>query len=141
MGGEPVSTATLEGAAAPFADGLAAGRVRYQVCRACQRAQTLTRFACSACDSEQLDWRDASGRGIVHAVSVVARAPSEVFRPLIPYTLVLVTLVEGPRVMGHGRPGLAIGDKVSATFFDHGGRPLLRFIPTEEECCGSRPAT
>lgn len=115
-----------------FLEGLAAGRVRYQACSACGTAQTLARYACVACGSERLAWCDASGLGVVHAVTVVARAPSDLFRPLVPYTLVLTTLSEGPRVMGHGTPGLTIGMAVVATFFDHGGRPLLRFVPAAD---------
>lgn len=74
-----------------------------------------------------LSWVDAAGRGTVYAVTVVTRAPSDEFRSLAPYTLVLVDLEEGSRVMAHGVPGLAIGDKVSACGFVHAGKPLIRF--------------
>lgn len=114
---------------APFVEGLAEGRVRFQRCLACGSAQTLRRYACVACGSDRLDWRDACGRGVVDAVTVVSRAPSEAYRALVPYTLVLVSLAEDARVMGHGAPGLTIGRAVKADFFDHDGRVLLRFVP------------
>jgi hypothetical protein len=114
-----------------FVDGLAAGRVRYQLCGTCDTAQTLTRYACVSCGSDCLKWIDSSGRGVVHAVTVVSRAPSDLFRPLVPYTLVIVTLEEGPRVMGHGTPGLTIGQAVTAGVFNHGGRVLLHFFPSD----------
>ena len=63
----------------------------------------------------------------MHALTVVTRAPAEEFRALAPYTLVLVTLDEGPRVMGHGAPGLTIGQVVQAGGFAHAGRQLIRF--------------
>lgn len=107
----------------------AARLLRYQRCLACGTAQTLQRFACVRCGHEQLAWNEACGRGIVHAITVVSRAPSEEFRSLAPYTLLLVALEEGPRVMGHGLPGLVIGQPVLATFFEHAGRPLIRFRP------------
>jgi uncharacterized protein len=90
------------------------GGLRYQCCSDCAAAQSLSRFACHRCGSEHLAWREAAGFGTVYAVTVVTRAPSETFRALVPYTLVLVDLDEGARVMAHGAPGLAIGDAVSA---------------------------
>ncbi len=114
----------------PFTDGLARGLLRYQRCADCGRAQTLTRLACAQCGSEHLAWHDAAGRGTVVAASVVSRAPSDAFRPLVPYTLVLVELAEGPRVMGHAMPGTEIGDTVKAGTFAHEQRQLLRFSPT-----------
>lgn len=112
---------------APFVEGLREGRLRYQRCCSCGCPQTLQREACTSCGDLQLEWKDASGHGVVHAVTVVWRAPSDSFRPLVPYTLVLVTLAEGPRVMGHGSPGLQIGQPVVASYFAHDGTNLLRF--------------
>ena len=63
------------------------------------------------------------------AVTEVARAPSDEFRALAPYTLVLVQLDEGPRLMAHATAGVHIGDRVHAGFFDHQGRTLVRFAP------------
>ena len=89
--------------------------------------QRLARYACARCGSDRLQWLDAGGTGSVYAVSEVARAPSQSFRALVPYTLVLVELDEGARVMGHAEPGVVIGDLVAAGFFVHDGSPLLRF--------------
>ncbi len=114
----------------PFTEGLDHGLLRYQRCEDCGRAQTLTRLACAHCGSERLAWHDAGGHGTVVAASVVKRAPSDAFRPLVPYTLVLVELDEGPRVMGHATPGTAIGDHVKAGTFSHERRSLLRFSPS-----------
>lgn len=120
-----MTTATLH----PFTDGLAQGQLRYQRCEDCGAAQTLSRLACTACGSERLAWRAASGSGTVLAASTVHRAPSDAFRPLVPYTLVLVALAEGPQVVGHAMPGTAIGDRVQAGTFTHERRALLRFAP------------
>lgn len=113
----------------PFTDGLAQGQLRYQACEDCGAHQTLSRLACTTCGSPRLAWRAASGRGTVLATSVVSRAPSDAFRPLVPYTLVLVALAEGPQVVGHAVPGTAIGDHVQAGTFAHEQRSLLRFSP------------
>ena len=113
--------------AQPFVDGLEAHVLRYQQCTGCARAQHLARSACAWCGSVQLQWSDASGHGKVVAASVVTRAPSDAFRALAPYTLVLVELAEGSRVMGHAEAGTSIGDAVAAGYFVHDGRTLLRF--------------
>ena len=118
---------------APYVEGLAAGVIRYQACLACGAAQTLPRYACRRCGHTRLEWRDSKGGGTVHAVSVVMRAPSDEFRALAPYTLVLVDLDERARVMAHAQPGVAIGDRVAATYFTHGDRTLVRFRPDSKE--------
>jgi uncharacterized OB-fold protein len=115
--------------AAPFLEGLARGELRYQVCRACEAPQTLARYACRNCGSTRLEWRRSAGHGTIYATTVVTRAPSEEFRALAPYTLAIVALDEGPRVLGHAAAGAAIGDRVVAEYFAFGGRNLVRFRP------------
>ncbi len=103
------------------------GRLRFQRCTSCRAVQTLSRFACQQCGAEHLEWHDATGSGTVYAVTVVNRAPTEAFRALLPYTLVLVDLDEGSRVMAHGAPGLAIGERVSARALPFGEACLIIF--------------
>ncbi|MES2716127.1 MAG: OB-fold domain-containing protein [Pseudomonadota bacterium] len=117
----------MDSSASPFAQGLAAGVLRYQRCEACALALTGQRFACTGCGSTRLAWCDAAGLGTVYAVSAVHRAPTEAWRALAPYTLVLVDLDEGPRVMAHGAPGLAIGARVRAAPVVLAGQALIRF--------------
>lgn len=113
--------------AGPYIEGLARNVICYQQCASCGRAQTLARYACHHCGAQALSWRDALGRGTVQATTVVARAPSDDFRPLVPYTLVLVQLDEGTRLMAHASPDVCIGARVQAGFFQHHGRRLVRF--------------
>ena len=115
--------------AQPYVTGLTEHLLRYQLCESCAVAQTFAHDACQFCGAETLSWRTSSGRGRVHAVTVVARAPSDYFRALAPYTLVVVTLDEGARVMGHATAGIQIGQAVSATFFKHLDQTLVRFEP------------
>jgi len=118
---------TAASLSAPFLEGLERGEIRYQACAECGAAQTLARYACRACGSAQLQWRTAKGLGSVYAATTVARAPSEEFRALAPYTLAIVELDEGPRLMGHAAPEVRIGDRVVAGFFKFGDRNLVRF--------------
>ena len=119
----------IVGGGASFADGLKRGVLLLQRCRSCGDVQLVRSQLCRSCSSSALDWAEANGSGRVWAVTIVARAPDESFRALAPYTLVLVELDEGPRLMGHGAPGVAIGDRVVATLFDHADRRLLKFVP------------
>lgn len=114
----------------PFVEGLAVGVLRYQRCPACGRTQRLARYACQACGERGLVWCDGGFLGTVFALSTVNRAPTEPFRALVPYTLVLVDMAEGSRLMGHAAPGLKIGDEVRAETFIFEGHHLLRFHPS-----------
>ena len=118
---------------APYVAGLEKGVLRYQACLECGATQTLPRHACRRCGAQRLEWRDSKGRGTVYATTVVTRAPSDDFRALAPYTLVLVDLDEKSRLMAHAQTGVAIGDRVVATFFKHGERTLVRFRPDSKE--------
>lgn len=111
----------------PFVDGLESQVLRYQRCEQCGQAQTLARYACQQCGSQSLEWLDAGGTATVRAAAVVSRAPSDDFRALAPYTLVIAELDEGPRLMGHAEAGIAIGTRVQAQFFRHQERTLVRF--------------
>ena len=119
------------GQLSPFVEGVAQGVVRYQRCMDCGAPQTLNRRACTSCGSTQLQWHDAAGRGTVYATTVVMRAPSQAFRALTPYTLLLVKLDEGFRVMAHGTSGLTIGARVHARFVAHADATLIVFHPGE----------
>ncbi|MFY9509819.1 MAG: OB-fold domain-containing protein [Rubrivivax sp.] len=80
---------------AVYAQHLAANEFRIQRCRACSRHVFYPRLVCSHCGSVELDWVAASGRGTVHAVSIVNRSAEKGG----PYNVVLVDLSEGPRMM------------------------------------------
>ncbi len=125
---EPIGAAL----AAPFLKGLRQQQLRYQRCTACNQSQSLARYACTHCGSDRLKWETAVGTARLYAVTVVSRAPSDAFRALAPYTLVIAELDEGPRLMAHGTVGAKIGDRVAAHFFEHDGRTLVRFEPAAD---------
>ena len=102
--------------------------IAVQRCRACGHAWYFAREFCPACGAGAPATSAASGRGVVHAGTLVHRAPSDDFKALAPYRIVLVDLEEGVRVMGHADPDLAIGDRVRCTVRPIAGRPLPHFI-------------
>lgn len=114
--------------AQPFIDGILFNTLCYQSCKHCGRAQTLARYACTYCQSPDLQWKDSCGLGTVKAVTEVTRAPTDEFKALAPYTLVIVELKEGFRLMAHAQAGVVIGQHVQSEFFLLGERKLVRFV-------------
>ena len=98
----------------------------------CAHAWYFRRDFCPACGATGPVAFAPAGLGTVDATTLVHRAPDEAFRALAPYRLVLVSLDEGPRVMAHGAPALAIGDRVRLSFREAGGRPIPYFEPSRE---------
>jgi uncharacterized OB-fold protein len=101
--------------------------VAYQACRSCGAHWYFHRTFCPRCGQASPEDRTASGEGTVHAVTVVARAPSEALRAHAPYAIVLVDAAEGFRLMAHGALDLRIGDRVRCRFTDLAGRLVPYF--------------
>lgn len=104
--------------------------ILYQSCPACTARWYIRRGFCPRCGDATPETHQASGCGTVHAVTTVARAPTEALRRHAPYTLLLVDAEEGFRMMAHGELGLAIGDTVHAGFHRFDGALLPRFQRT-----------
>ena len=94
----------------PFWEAALDGRIALQHCNACGAHQLYPRPFCLACESNDLGWVDASGRGAVHSVTVNRLQVLPELEP--PYAIALVELDEGPRVMAHASGELHIGDRV-----------------------------
>jgi uncharacterized protein len=108
----------------PFWDAAAEGRLTYQHCNACGHDYHYPRARCPRCWSDQVEWRDASGRGTVYTFSVVRENPMPPFRDRVPYPVAIVELVEGPRMMA-GLVGVApeqihVGMTVEVVFESEG---------------------
>lgn len=101
--------------------------IAYQRCSACGQVWYFKRGFCPSCGSDKPDTLESTGFGVVHAGTLVHRAPSDEFRALAPYRVVLVDTDEGFRMMGHGDPQLLIGDRVRCRFVALGER-LLPFF-------------
>lgn len=79
--------------------GLARGELLLQHCRDCGHVQFYQRAFCGRCLSANIERRPASGRGSIYSFSTVHRPPSAEFKDDVPYTVVLVELAEGPRMI------------------------------------------
>lgn len=101
--------------------------IAYQRCGVCEHSWYFRRTFCPNCGASDPRTCTASGNGRVYAMSLVHRAPSDELRKYAPYLIVMVDADEGFRMMAHGDPSLAIGDRVRARFIDFGGRLIPRF--------------
>ncbi|HYB57949.1 MAG TPA: OB-fold domain-containing protein [Alphaproteobacteria bacterium] len=99
----------------------------YQRCSGCGRVWYFRRSFCPRCGAERVEDRLASGRGIVHAATMVHKAPVAALAAAAPYLVILVDAEEGFRLMAHGEPELAIGDAVEAGFSHLAGRLIPYF--------------
>lgn len=77
-----------------------------------------------------LEWIEASGRGVVYATTVVHQRP-----PAENYNVALIDLEEGVRLMarvdGIASATVSIGLAVSARIVQEDGAPVLVFVPVE----------
>ena len=99
----------------------------HQHCTACGHRWYFHRDFCPQCGDASPATQACSGRGTVHATTLVHRAPSDEFRAIAPYRVVLVDAAEGFRLMAHGDADLAIGDCVCGSVRQIAGRPLPYF--------------
>lgn len=103
------------------------GRLVIQRCAGCGHHQLYPRPFCLACDSTDLTWTAASGFGTVYSCVTVHLQVRDDMPP--PYSVGLVELDEGPRVLAHVPDDAVIGDRLVARWRPPVGdeRPLLTF--------------
>lgn len=114
----------------PFWDGCNSEQLLLQRCGGCRHLFYYARRLCPACGSTELSWETSSGRGSIYSFSQVHvpfQGPE--WASQVPYSVVLVDLDEGPRMLsrwlGAGEP--AIGQRVRVTFPSVEGQKLPFF--------------
>lgn len=83
----------------PFWDGLRAGELRLQVCRACGTRRYPESYVCPKCLSPDSTWQAASGRGRLWSWIVMHQRYFPAFADELPYNVAFVQLDEGPHLM------------------------------------------
>ena len=96
-------------------------RLTVQTCTACSGVQHPPRAVCIRCGStDALELRDAGGRGVVDAATVVHRAPVRDLE--VPYVIARVRLDEGvvliTRLEGREVDAWAVDDRVTVDWVD-----------------------
>jgi len=106
----------------PFWQACVERKLVIQKCTSCGAHQFYPRPFCLACESDKVQWVEASGQGVVYSVTTVRIPVVDELPP--PYILALVDLEEGPRLLTNIEGGnVAIGDAVSLGWRDRDGLP------------------
>jgi uncharacterized OB-fold protein len=103
-------------------------------CTSCGEAFWYPRPVCPQCLRPDVEWRPASGRGEVHAVSVMHRAAHSGMAGRVPYAVALVDLEEGIRMLTNivdvDADDVRVGMEVAVTWEPlSDGRNLPLFAP------------
>jgi uncharacterized OB-fold protein len=87
----------------PFWQGTAAGELRIQHCRACDRPRIPPRPMCPWCNSLCAEWKVACGRGTIWSFVVPHPPLLPAYAALAPFNVIVVTLEESPslRLVGN----------------------------------------
>ena len=98
------------------------GTLLVKRCASCGRVHHYPRPFCPHCWSPDVEWEQASGRGVVYTYSTVHVNDLPPFAEKVPYTVAIVELDEGPRVMTNlvdvDDVELRIGMPVEVTFVE-----------------------
>jgi uncharacterized protein len=112
----PAITPDLE----PFFAAARERRLVVQRCSGCGVLRFPPRELCSGCLSNQSTWVDVSGRGEVFSYNVMHQVYHPGFAAEVPYAVVVVRLVEGPKLTSNlvdcAPADIRVGMPVVATF-------------------------
>lgn len=114
----------------PYWDELQAGRLVFARCRNCGHAWLPARSECPRCLSDGWTWETASGRGKIVSWVVYHHAYHEAFKAQLPYTVAVVELAEGPRLITNivnPGDGIALDRPVVLKVENEEGFALARF--------------
>jgi len=95
----------LSGLADSFNQGLAEGRLLIQSCNKCGKPNMYPRYRCPFCQSNDLGWRQATGRGVLLTYTVVRAVPPLGFEDDLPYALGSIRLEEDVQLLARLEPG------------------------------------
>jgi len=116
---------------APFWEGQRRHELRFRRCTACGAFRYPMTLLCLTCRSFDFEWAASTGRGTVYSYTVVHHQTHLAFS--VPYTIVLVEMEEGPRVVAQLRApegtAVSIGAAVRVEWEDHPEQPLPVFVP------------
>ena len=71
-----------------------------QRCIDCSEAFFYPRLHCPKCNTDKVEWFQASGRGTLYSYMINYR-PAPGFEAEAPYAIAVIELEEGPRMMGN----------------------------------------
>ncbi len=78
----------------PFWDAANDERLVIQNCKSCNTLQHPPKPACSQCASQDLEWKQMSGKGTIYNYGVVHDCPVKLLQDEQPFNLAVITLDE-----------------------------------------------
>lgn len=87
--------------ARPFWDATKQHKLMLQHCNTCDHPIHYPRIACPHCSSDDLGWREASGRGTIYTYTVVESNAPSAFIAEIPYVVAVIRLEEGVQMLSN----------------------------------------
>ncbi|MCX6649485.1 MAG: Zn-ribbon domain-containing OB-fold protein [Candidatus Bathyarchaeota archaeon] len=109
---------------------VAQGKLMGNRCKSCGEYHIPPRQICSKCGSQQLEWHEFKGEGVLEAVTL-NRAPSTPFRGRGPYAVGIVRLDEGPSISGllaiENPENIVVGIRVKFAAVKDGEKTILAF--------------
>ena len=87
--------------AKPFWEAAREERLIIQKCADCGQYIFYPRIACPGCFSDNVDWTEASGRGVVYSYTVVENNAPSAFIQDIPYVVAVIKLEEGVQLLSN----------------------------------------
>ncbi len=103
-------------------------QLKFQRCTDCGTVRYLVGPMCPECRSFDFEWIASSGRGVIYSYTVVRHQTHPAFPA--PYTVLLVELEEGPRLIAQLREGTAcaIGARVHVEWEDRAKQAVPVFV-------------
>ncbi len=119
---------TLNPGDAPYFEAAGQGKLMLMKCKDCGKLHHYPRAICPHCFSQNLEWVQAKGTGVIYTYSVTRRGGP------VPYAIGYVTLDEGLKLMTNfvncDLDALKIGQKVKVCFVkSENGTSLPVFEP------------
>lgn len=87
--------------ARPYWEAAARGALVLQHCESCQKFIFYPRVACPHCGSDDIAWREASGRGTLYSFTIVESNAPSAFVADMPYVVGVVRLEEGVQMLSN----------------------------------------
>ena len=115
----------------PFWEGAKANNLLLPRCNACGRFWFPPSARCVHCLSSDFSWVESAGQGRIYSFVVFHRVYHPAFEQDVPYTVAIVELAEGPRVLANivGTPpdDVRCDMRVRVVFENRGDQTIPQF--------------
>jgi uncharacterized OB-fold protein len=116
---------------APFWEGAKAHKLLLPRCHACGKFWFPPSQRCTHCLSANFGWEETAGRGRIYSFVVYHRVYHPAFEQDVPYTVAVIELDEGPRlianIVGTAPDAIRCDMRVRVAFEDRGEQTIPQF--------------